>query len=132
MEFQNHKFIKHNHQWFLWESTWESFRPIKSFAWNGTHFEIDDQPYCQNPMEPNYGFGSAEIKAFCKQIPLPTEFRSECPIIGQTEWWFDRDIVLTPCCPRDKLSWRRMHGGRHGTLRHLTRNKFTRRNRKHV
>lgn len=132
MEFQNQLFVKHHQQGFIWESTWESFRPIKSFAWNGTQYEIDDSPYCQNPMDPNYGFGSAEMKAYCKKIPKPEQTIQQLPIIGTTQWWFDRDIVLTPCCPKDKQSWRRMHGGRYRTLHNYTRNKFTRRNRKHV
>ena len=132
MEFQNHIFIKQHQQGFIWESAWDSFRPIKSFAWNGTRYEIDDQSYCQNPLDPNYGYGSPDMKAYCKKLGLPTQLVQGIPSIGQTEWWFDRDIVLTPCCPRDKSSWRRMHGGQYRTLRHLTRNKFTRRNRKHV
>lgn len=135
MEFQNHKFIKHNHQGFVWESAWESFRPIQSFAWNGTRFEIDDKPYCNNPFDPFYGYGSLDTKVLCQQLTnkyKDTSFISQNPLIGQTEWWFDRDMVLTPCCPRDKQTWKRFVKDKHRTLRHLTRNKFTRRNRKDV
>lgn len=135
MEFQNHLFIKHKHQWFVWESAWDSFRPIQAFAWNGSRFIIDDQPYCKNPFDQFYGYGSLEMKVLSQQLTAKykdKEFIHQFPVIGQSEWWFDRDIVLTKCCPRDKATWKRYSAGQCRTLRHLTRNKFTRRNRKDV
>jgi len=135
MEFQNHKFVHHHNQWFIWESAWDSFRPIQAFAWNGTRFEIDDQLYCKNPFDQFYGYGSLEMKVLSQQLNIrykDATYIQQCPIIGQSEWWFDRDIVLTKCCPRDKVTWKRYVKNHYRTLRHLTRNKFTRRNRKDV
>lgn len=120
---------------FLWDSDWEMFRPVTSFAWDGTTFVIDDRMYCKDPTSPFYGFGSAAMKEACDLLTrtygpkLSQAVSVRAPVIGPSEWWIDRMISLTPCAPRDRLSWRRMHKGKYYTPHQAPRNKFTRRNR---
>lgn len=120
---------------FLWDSEWEMFRPVTSLAWDGTSFAINDFVYCKDPTTPFYGFGNAAMKQACELLTrsygprIATAIQVRAPTIGPTEWWIDRMISLTPCAPRDRASWKRMHKGRYFTLRSGPRNKFTRRNR---
>lgn len=116
--------------WFLWETAWDSFRPIDGIAWDGTQFVVDDRTYCSDPTDPHYGYGSDIMKELCD---LLADSRHDLPEealwipLGSPEWFFDRPIVLTPCAPRDHASWKRMTKGVHGTCRVRRTRKFTRR-----
>jgi len=120
---------------FVWESDWETFRPITSLAWNGSSFIVDDYVYCKDPTDEYYGFGNAAMKQACDLLTrsygsnISKAVCVNAPCIGKCEWWFDRMISLTPCAPRDRGSWKRMHKGRYFTPRKGPRNKLTRRNR---
>lgn len=126
-------FLNYKQNWFLWEPSWESFRPIQSYAWNGKEYEIGDREYCTDPMDSFYGFGSSKMKQVCDA--LTATYASQIsgahpvttPTIGPSEWMFDRMVVLTPCAPRDRDSWKKMTHGRCRTLRRAPRNKLTRR-----
>lgn len=126
-------FLNYKQNWFLWEPSWESFRPITAYAWNGSEYEVIDRDYCADPMDPLYGFGTPAMKQVCDA--LTKTFASQIsnatpvmtPTIGPSEWMLDRMVALTPCAPRDRTSWKRMTRGRGRTLRHAPRNKLTRR-----
>jgi hypothetical protein len=126
-----------NGQWFVWESAWESFRPITSIAWNGASYITDDRAYCADPLDPLYGYGTSQMKQVCDA--LTTSYGSKVSTatvvpslpIGSSEWFFDRMVALTPCAPRDRPSWKRMTRGRYRTLRTGPRNKLTRRTLSH-
>lgn len=131
-KFQDYIYLEYKKRWFLWESAWEKFRPIHGIQWNGNAFVIDDKEYCSDPMDDLYGYGSSQMKQICDA--LTEKYSSqikivECPETGNLEWFYDRRVSLTPCCPRTKDSWKRMVRGKYKTLRKGPAVTFTRRNR---
>lgn len=134
-KFQDNIYLNYKKQWFVWEPAWETFRPITSVLWNGTTFVVDDKPFCLDPTDELYGYGSSQMKQVCDA--LTERFASQIsnakslqtPEIGNVEWFFDRRVALTSCCARSKESWKRMVRGNYRTLRRGPAVKFTRRNR---
>jgi hypothetical protein len=117
--------------WFLWESAWESFRPITSLAWDGEALVLNDRAYCADPTDPLYGYGTAKMREVCTLLTKsfrPTDARSGLlPAVGPQEWFYDRYLSLTPCAPRDRASWKRFHKGRYRTPKSAPKTRLTRR-----
>ncbi len=117
--------------WFLWEPAWETFRPITSLAWDGTALVLNDRAYCADPLDPEYGFGTAKMRDVCRRLTDaydPTEAEPGLlPAVGPQEWFYDRYLSLTPCAPRDRASWKRFHKGRYRTPRSAPKTRLTRR-----
>ena len=135
LKFQDNTYLNYKNHWFLWEPAWEEFRPITSVAWNGSSFVVDDKTFCSDPTSELYGYGTPEMKQICNALTqkfasqVSTTRIVDTPEIGTLEWFFDRRVSLTPCCTRDKSSWKRMVRGKYRTLRKGPAVKFTRRNR---
>lgn len=133
VKFKDRVFLFTNSKGYIWETAWGMFRPIDSFYWDGTRFRIDDQAYCQDPMDDLYGFATKEMKQLC--IKLTDDYEDDVPIapdvlfvdIGNVEWFRDRPVTLSPCAPRDVASWKKLTKGRALTCRRHPRNKFTKR-----
>ncbi len=134
-KFQDKTFVYYNRIWFLWEPAWESFRPIDALAWNGSSYVVVDTTFCSDPMDEFYGYGSLNMKLICDGLTETCVSQlSNAQVIDMPEisnkglvWFYDRRVALTPCCPRDKQSWKRMAQGRYKTLRNGHAEKFTRR-----
>jgi len=109
------------------------FRPVDSYAWDGTEFVLNDTVYCADPMDPLYGFGSSSMKQLCDALTsayasqITTAPVVQTPCVGNVEWWVDRQVALTSCAPRTRESWKQMVRGRYRTIRVKPRNKLTRR-----
>jgi hypothetical protein len=131
-EFQDRVYLHYKQYWFVWEPAWESFRPIDGVRWNGTTFVIDDITYCKDPLDEFYGYGTAQMKQVCSLLrPRYDEIPKRVYSLdtGNSEWFRDRFVAITPCAPRDKDSWKRMVQGKHRTCRRAPRGKkLTRRN----
>ena len=133
-KFQDYIYLDYKKNWFLWESAWEKFRPIRGIQWNGNTFVVDDKEYCSDPLDSLYGYGSSQMKQICDV--LTEKYSSQIsnakivdsPQIGNLEWLYDRRVSLTQCCPRTKESWKRMVRGKYKTLRKGPAVTFTRRN----
>lgn len=130
-EFNDLLLLDHRGWWFVWETAWDSFRPIDGLAWDGTRFVLDDRRYCADPTDPLYGYGSDVMKDLCE---LLGDARHDLPVeadwvpLGTPEWFVDRPAVLTPCAPRDRVSWKRMAQDHQRTCRKAPKGKtFTRR-----
>ena len=99
-------------RWFVWEPAWSLFRPVDGLAWNGIKFVLDDAAYCADITDRQYGFGSEEMYQLCSKLSeawageVPDAPVAKVLTIGKTEWFFDRPMVITPCAPRTKESWR--------------------------
>ena len=131
-DFRDRLLLEYKGWWFVWEEAWDSFRPMDRLSWDGTRFLLEDRSYCADPSDPLYGYGSQNMKDFCDL--LGTRRNEELPVEVNTlesthpEWFFDRRVSLTPCAPRDHLSWKRMSQGKYHTLRKAPKGtKFTRR-----
>ena len=124
-EFRDKVFLEYKNYWFVWESAWEEFRPIRGVTWDGNAFQIDDDVFCSDPTDEFYGYKSAQMKQLCE---LLHNKYTEQPIkvstlpIG-TEWFRDRFVSLSPCAPRDVQSWKRMVQNKGRTCRKAPRGK---------
>jgi hypothetical protein len=80
-----------------------------------------------------YGFGTEAMYQVCLKLTETWGDKvDDAPVakvlsIGTNEWFFDRPMVLTPCAPRTKESWKAMGLSRR-TLRRHPRKTFTKRN----
>ena len=134
VRFLDNVFLISKNRGFLWESAWESFRPIDSVRWTGETFEIVDTSFCTDPTSALWGYGSESMKSACAQLTqayaphVPAARPVSTLVFGPVEWFNDRHVVLSPCAPRDNASWKRMCHDRVRTRRAGPRNKFTKRN----
>jgi hypothetical protein len=109
---------KYNAKLFVFEPTWDSFRPISGIGWNGTKFVPMDSEYKQNIFDADYGYGSIEQRAECRKLIQETELSEtnlvEDPLFvwkwygeKNVKWWRDRPCVfLNSCVSRSSESWK--------------------------
>jgi hypothetical protein len=129
--FKERVFLKKD-GWFVWEPSWDMFRPISRFVWNGKAYVIDDTAYIKDPFSDLFGFGTPAMKDVCTNLTneylegienAPT-VREAC--IGNPVWARDRFVVTD-----DIDTWRthlRAIGSRARTCRNQPRGKkFTKR-----
>lgn len=133
LRFQDHIFLQYKTHIFVYEPSWDMYRPIDGVAWNGREWVIQDREYCKDPFDSLYGYGRQTMHEVCDV--LTNKFQEEegkvvpYPSLGKLEWFRDRYVMLTPCAPRDTGSWKQLHRGRVRTGKNRgLRNKFTRRN----
>ncbi len=116
--FRERIYGKKDNQLFVFEPTWDSFRPIEKVAWNGDIFVIVDTKYTSDLFDEYYGYGSLVMKALCRQLSQDTELDESNKIVDplifwkwcketDAKWWFDRPCVFTSSCiPKDQLQWK--------------------------
>jgi len=98
-------------QYFIWDSEWETFRPIEKIGWNGTEIIAVDSKYKADIFDAWYGFGSPEMKQLCKRLTEITSIEvpesSFIPWLKE-EWWRDRECSFTSnCISRSAQSWQK-------------------------
>jgi hypothetical protein len=140
--FQDRIYGKYENQLFVFEPTWDSFRPIEHVGWDGKNYVILDQKFKQDLFDPNYGYGTLEMKAKCRKLSQDTELDDAKPIVDSVEfwkwsgekelkWWNDRAVLFAnPCVQRDMQGWKSyLHylNVRSKTLRNNVRGRLTRR-----
>lgn len=115
---------------FVWEPAWDRYRPVSAVAWDGVRFLLDDRAYCSDPTDPLYGYGSPAMQELCalltQRYPPASAVPGPLPVLGPAEWFFDRYASLTPCAPRDRASWKRLHKGKYRTPRSAPKTRLTR------
>lgn len=140
VEFRGNIFGKQRGQLYVFEPTWDSFRPISRIAWNGSAFVTDDQKYKTNLLSPYYGFESLQQKAECRQLLRETELGDAKLITDPVElwkwygettakWWRDRPCVfLNSCVSRDDWTrYLKYLRTKHKTIRNSFKRQLTRR-----
>lgn len=117
--FHDRIYGKKDKQLFVFESTWDSFRPIERVAWDGDSYTILDSLYKSDLFDENYGYGSLVMKATCRNLTQSTELNDAKEIsdsiafwkwCGETsaKWWLDRACVFTDSCvPKDSQNWKK-------------------------
>jgi hypothetical protein len=118
-EFQDRIYAKKDGQLYVFESVWDSFRPIERVAWDGERYAILDSKYKLDLFDENYGYGTLAMKATCRQLTQEAELDEVKEIkeplefwkwSGETtaKWWFDRACVFaSPCVPKDIDEWKK-------------------------
>jgi hypothetical protein len=123
MELRKHQGIiygKLQDHLFQWDSAWETFRPVHEIVWDGRFISIPK--YTSDIFDPNYGFGSPEMKQLCRRLTETTELDSaeeKIPWVAG-EWFKDRLVPFHPCVPRTVQGWKNYisyTGGSQKTLR---------------
>jgi hypothetical protein len=136
VRFRDTVYVHYKSRWFVWESAWDGYRPVDALRWTGERFEADDRAYTADPTSEEYGYGSDKMREACEALTeqFPRDKAVDVPHLplGPLEWFRDRMVSLSPCAPRDNVSWKRMAGGRTRTCRAGPRNRFTKRNFIHV
>jgi hypothetical protein len=133
MELCNFKGIvygKIQNQFFIWDSSWDSFRPIERIVWDGNKIDIIDSKFKEDLFSSYYGYGSAEMKKLCLELSNNSLDISESNIPWFTEWWRDRRCNFSECAERDTKSWLRFlkyTNSKHRTLRKHIENRATKR-----
>ena len=109
---------KKNKQLFVFEPTWDSFRPIEKVAWNGDSYVIVDSNFKTDLFDEYYGYGSLGMKALCRELTQNTELDGAKEIVDplifwrwcgeiDAKWWFDRVCVFTDSCvSKDQKQWK--------------------------
>lgn len=110
-------------QLFVWEASWDSFRPLESIGWNGREIMGVDTKYKHDIFDPYYGYGTPEMKKLCRRLTDITELndaKSGIPWLTQ-EFWRDRKCSFAfDCSSRSPQSWKKYiayTGSRAKTLR---------------
>lgn len=135
VQFHGKTYGKENSHLYVFEATWDSFRPITKVEWNGKKFAIHDATYKQDLFDQYYGFGSHEMKIRCKTLTENTELNGpELDPLSfwrwcgtSTEWFRDRQCVLSPCGNHDWKKYIITTGSRPRTLRRAPSSRITRR-----
>ena len=116
-QFHDRIYGRFKDQLFVFEPTWDSFRPIEGIGWNGRQI-VPIEAYKQNVFDPWYGFGSREMKDLCRTLIEETELSKAEDVRDPLHlwrwyreqhivWWRDRPCVFTSSCvPRDAASWK--------------------------
>jgi hypothetical protein len=142
VKFRDQIYGKHLSEIFLFETLWETFRPIKGLVWDGKALITDDAEYKTDLFDENYGYGTIEKKRLCKILTETTEFSNArelvCPVefwkwTGQqnVKWWKDRPVIFeSSCMDKENSGWRnylKYLNTRAKTLRRPIGGKLTRR-----
>jgi hypothetical protein len=129
INFRGTLYGKIERQFFVWEPSWDTFRPT-SLGWDGSKITYNDTKY-KDFFSPYYGFGSAEMKEFCQTLKYSEVPESEIPQSWLTEWWRDRKAeFICSCVSRSPQSWSnyiKYTNSRARTLRKHIHNRATKR-----
>jgi hypothetical protein len=129
-------YCKLEFQLFVWDTSWELWRPISAVGWDGNKITYDDHEYKKDIFDPWYGFGSPEMKELCKKITAFIDRSKYTEDIDKLfkypEFLYDRKIGFLDICQnlKTKESWRaylKYLGKKNKTLRKFNDNKKTRR-----
>lgn len=142
IKFRDQLYGKHLNEFFVFETLWDSFRPINGLVWNGEGLMTDDSMFKTDLFDENYGYGTVEKKRLCKYLTEITELGNfkqiDNPIdfwkwSGQenVKWWKDRPIIFeTSCTGRSVSDWKHYLAylnTRAKTLRRPLKGRLTRR-----
>ena len=129
---------KHSNHIYLFEPTWDSFRPISKLGWDGKKFSAEEM-YKSNLFSPIYGFESLDQKTFCREIVETTDLEKAKEVVDPVEFWrwagmsdasWFRDrpcVFLNQCSPKNWKEYLGYIGSRSKTLRNPPRGRVTRR-----
>lgn len=140
--FQDRIYGRYEKQLFVFEPSWDTFRPIEHVAWDGKQYTILDQKFKSDLFDPNYGYGTLAMKALCRKLINETDLEKATEIKDPVEfwkwsgekelkWWKDRPCLFAnPCVNRETDGWKNyLHyqNLRAKTLRQPIRGRLTRR-----
>ena len=133
-EFRERIYGRHKNTLFVFESSWDAFRPIEFVGWDGRELREVDALYKQDLFSACYGYGTPGMKRICdhftktvelgerKQITDVATFWKWCGTQNAV-WWRDRPCVFTSnCVPRTPDCWKRYVHHLHSKPKTLRKN----------
>jgi len=142
VEFRGIMYGKYESKLYIFEPTWDLFRPITKVGWDGQRIAVVDDIYKKDLFSPYYGYESLGQKAECRRLIQNTELETAKEIVdpidfwkwcGETSstWWRDRPCVfVNSCISKDSQDWKKYLkylNVRAKTLRHPPNGRITRR-----
>jgi hypothetical protein len=105
-------YCKLEFQLFVWDSGWETWRPITKIGWNGSKITYDDRKYKKDIFDPWYGFGSSDMKDLCKKLTDfidRQKYTENIESLFEGEFLYDRKIGFLDSCSdiKTKQSWQK-------------------------
>jgi hypothetical protein len=109
VRFQDEIYAKAENRLLVWDTAWQSFRPIESVVWNPSTRRVEPfyGEFCMEIFDSEYGYGSPELREFCEEfsdaadISTATDFESADAFWRWTNqpltWIRDRGVTLHPC-----------------------------------
>ena len=109
VRFQDEIYAKAANRLLMWDTAWQSFRPVESIVWNPATRRVEPfyGEYCMEIFDSAYGYGSQEVRDFCEEftdatdIARAVEFESADAFWRWTNqpltWIRDRGVTLHPC-----------------------------------
>ena len=119
VQFHDRLYGKYKTHLYVFEPTWDSFRPITKVAWNGSQYEICDQEFKTNLFSEDYGYGSLEQRQICRVLTQETELGNPKELTNSIDfwkwcgeinvkWWRDRPVVFTSKCVSKEINdWKK-------------------------
>jgi hypothetical protein len=120
-------------QLYVFEPTWDSFRPIERVGWDGQKYSIVDSKFKTDLFSDFYGYETSEQKQLCKRLIEETELEGASEITdsvvfwkwsGEVEakWFKDRPCVFSsPCVDKNWVKYLKYLNIRPRTLRNYPR-----------
>jgi len=90
---------------FIWDSSWDLWRPITSIGWNGKEITYTDYEYKKDIFNEWYGFNCKEMKDLCINLTKlidKTKFTENIDLLFlKKEVFFDRKIEFLNVCNKN-------------------------------
>ena len=130
---------KYDQQLYVFEPTWDSFRPIEKVGWDGKQFSVVDAKYKEDLFSRTYGYESLEQKRLCRNLLDETELEHSVEITDPVTFWKwcgeteaklfkDRPCVFAnPCVEKDWRRYLQYLQIKPRTLRHFRTGRITKR-----
>ena len=137
--FHDRIYGKYENQLYVFEPTWDSFRPIERVGWDGKQYSIVDSKFKKDVFSDFYGYESVDQKKICKKLIEETELEKATEIMdsvafwkwsGEVEakWFKDRPCVFTsPCVEKNWIKYLKYLNILAKTLRQYPKTRTTKR-----
>jgi len=137
--FHDRIYGKYESELYVFEPTWDSFRPIEKVGWDGKQYKIVDAKFKKDIFSEFYGYDSPTQKKLCSLLIEETELEHANEIVdsvtfwkwcGEVEakWFGDRPCVFaSPCIEKDWVKYLRYLNIRAKTARQYPKTRSTKR-----
>ena len=108
VRFQDEIYAKTADRLLVWDTAWQSFRPVESIVWNPSTRRVEPfyGEYCMEIFDAAYGYGSQHVRDFCEEFTDAADIATAVELSPDAFWrwtnqpltWIrDRGVTLHPC-----------------------------------
>jgi hypothetical protein len=112
VKFQDRTYLRTEKGLFIWESTWDTFRPVESVVWNPTTSSVEPYfgQYISDIFDTHYGYRTDEMHTYCVSLTdAYVGYLDDAPALDVQRFWAwsgvplawsgDRQFASHPCHP---------------------------------